>query len=108
MVELTVNCCSLWSGTIRSFNRPARLFHAMEAILVTKIGSMQLRGGIPPAATRCARDQLRTHGQLDDRTEAGSMLTRREALTAAALGAAALATDAPAAWAHDHAIPGVR
>ena len=36
------------------------------------------------------------------------MLTRREALTAAALGAAALATDVPAAWAHDHAIPGVR
>jgi catechol 2,3-dioxygenase-like lactoylglutathione lyase family enzyme len=36
------------------------------------------------------------------------MLTRREALTAAALGAAALATDAPAAWARDHAIPGVR
>ena len=36
------------------------------------------------------------------------MLTRREALTAAAVGAAALATDAPGAWAHGHAIPGVR
>jgi catechol 2,3-dioxygenase-like lactoylglutathione lyase family enzyme len=36
------------------------------------------------------------------------MLTRREALTAAAVGAAALVTEAPAAWAHDHAIPGVR
>ena len=36
------------------------------------------------------------------------MLTRREALTAAALGAAALVTEAPAAWAHDHAVPGVR
>ena len=36
------------------------------------------------------------------------MLTRREALTAAAVGAAALVTEAPAAWAHDHAVPGVR
>ena len=36
------------------------------------------------------------------------MLTRREALTATAVGAAALATGAPAAWARDHAIPGVR
>src|SRR3954468_5606962 len=36
------------------------------------------------------------------------MLTRREALTAAALGAAALVTEAPAARAHDHAVPGVR
>jgi catechol 2,3-dioxygenase-like lactoylglutathione lyase family enzyme len=40
--------------------------------------------------------------------EREEMLTRREALTAAAVGAAALVTDAPAAWAHDHAIPGVR
>ena len=38
------------------------------------------------------------------------MLTRREALTAAAAGAAALMTDVPGALAHDrgHAIPGVR
>jgi catechol 2,3-dioxygenase-like lactoylglutathione lyase family enzyme len=35
------------------------------------------------------------------------MLTRRDALKAAAIGAAALATDAPAAFAHDHAVPGV-
>ena len=36
------------------------------------------------------------------------MLTRREAITAAAVGAAALVTETPAAWAHDHAVPGVR
>ncbi|MDX6631844.1 MAG: hypothetical protein QOH00_4090, partial [Gaiellales bacterium] len=36
------------------------------------------------------------------------MLTRREALAAAAVGAAALATDVPGAWANDGAIPGVR
>ena len=37
------------------------------------------------------------------------MLTRREALSAAAVGAAALATQGPAAWAHGrHPIPGVR
>ena len=36
------------------------------------------------------------------------MLTRREALTTAAVGAAALATGVPAASAHGHAIPGVR
>ena len=36
------------------------------------------------------------------------MLTRREALKAAAVGAAALATNVPAASAHGHAIPGVR
>jgi catechol 2,3-dioxygenase-like lactoylglutathione lyase family enzyme len=36
------------------------------------------------------------------------MLTRREALTAAAVGTAALATGGPAAWAHGGPIPGVR
>ena len=109
MVELTVNCCSLCSGNNPIFHSPSGAsLDAVEAILGTKIGSMQLRRRIAPGVRRCARDQLRTHGQLDDRTEAGSMLTRREALTAAALGAAALATDVPAAWAHDHAIPGVR
>jgi len=37
------------------------------------------------------------------------VLTRREALSAAAVGAAALATQGPAAWAHGrHPIPGVR